>query len=146
MTLVDVKNALFSHFLTSTIFDINEDVVSLALPTKELPEKVASSKVALVKTALIEFEKMGVAVCYDQKKGLYILSQPVDSFIQPVNVGPVTAEMVADLVNLYREDEGYRANKMALTNDDITCLCHFCHTLLSDGDPNFDENESESED
>lgn len=141
MTLIDIKNALFSHFLTSTIFDLSEDVDTLVLPTKDVNEKLASSKKALVKTALAEFEKIGVAVCYDQKNGLYILSQPVDSFIQPVNVGPVTAEMVADLVNLYREDEGYRANKMALTNDDITCLCHFCHTLLSeDGiDPDNEE-------
>ncbi len=130
MTLVDIKNALFSHFLTETTFNLKEDISSIQLDTSGLDEAFLTHKETLFAAALDDYVKSGVLILVAD--GLYLLTQPINTFNQSVVLSPIAAEMVADLVNIFAEDEGYTANKMALTSDDISTLCHFCHALLDD--------------
>jgi len=130
VTLVDIKNALFSHFLTETTFNLKEDADSIQLDINDIDKAFLDNKDKLFIAALDDYIKSGVLV--EVSSGLYMLTQPINSFNQSVILSPITSEMVADLVNLFSKDEGYVANKMALTSDDITMLCHFCHSLLDE--------------
>ena len=57
MTISDVKNALFSHFLTESVFELTEDLSILGIGDKDLGENLAKHKLALVKAALDDFAK-----------------------------------------------------------------------------------------
>lgn len=132
MTLVDIKNALFSYFLTETTFNIKEDASSILLDTKDVDKEFVEHKEALLTAALMDLVRIGVLIEVVPGGGLYMLTQPISTFSQAVNLNPIASEMVADLVNLYVDDEGYKANKMALTSEDIITLCQFCHFLLDE--------------
>ena len=134
MTLVDIKNILFSHFLTETTFNLNEDLASIKLDFKDLDESVANNKTGLFRAALEDFVKSGILVNIGD--GLYILSQPIDAFNQNLTLAPVVAEMVGDLINDVGTELGmtnYTANKLGITSDDIGVLCQMVHLLLEEG-------------
>jgi hypothetical protein len=142
MTLVDVKNALFSHFLVSHTFSLKDDVSSLQLDTSGDGEGLVAHLDAIVKAALDDFARTGMVAII--APDLYILSQPLDTFQQQVTLTPMAAEMVTDLVNEYMtciDGPRYVANKLSLTSHDIEILCHYCHFLLDEdtmaGDPDL---------
>ena len=133
ITLIDIKNALFSHFITETVFNIKEDCAAIGLSDKDLGESLVGLRESLFKAALDDFVRLGITA--ELSPGVYILTQPVNTFSQPVNLSPMAAEMIADLVNGFGEGtEGsqYVVNKLGITSFDIERLCHFCHFLIDE--------------
>lgn len=142
MTLVDAKNAVLSHFLNAEVFSTTDDLASIQLDDKDMGKELSGHKEKLVAAALLDLVRLGLIT--DLGSGMYILSQPIDSFIQPVTLTPIAAEMVTDIVNEVCEpnDGKYRANKMALTSFDIEEVCRLCHFLLDEGnDGDEDDND-----
>lgn len=139
MTLVDIKNHIFSHLMTDATFSLADDVSSIKMRKDEVTEVVAQHKVALFKTALTDLAKAGIIVEVEGVPGLYVLTQPLNTYTQQLTVSSMTAEMVADIVNGFSEaisedeETPYLCNKMGLTGDDIARLCHICHVLLDEG-------------
>lgn len=134
MTIVDVKNALFTHFLTETSFSLKGDVAA-ALSASSVPEELVEHKEALCKAALDDYTRSGITV--EVAPGVYVLTQPIDQMTQQVALSPLAAELIAGLVNGVAADtndarQGDPANKLAITSGDIEQVCHFCHFLLDE--------------
>lgn len=135
MTLVDVKNALFSHFMTESVFSLADDVAAIKLDRGDLPESLTAHRTSLFKAALDEFVRAGILA--EVSPGLYLLTQPIDQCSQQVVLSPLAAEMIADLVNGFSEslgDDTFEAHcsKMAITSQDIERVCQLCHFLLDE--------------
>lgn len=133
MTIVDIKNALFTHLFTSNTFSLADDVASLGLNDKELGETLAQHKVGLVRAALEDMAHAGILVPIAE--GVYVLTQPLNAFSQQVVISPLAAEMVADMVNGWHaglDGPPYTANKMTITTYDIETLCHYLHFMLDE--------------
>ena len=88
----------------------------------------------IVAYALDELVKLGVIA--KVSPDLYVLVQPLSQFPQSVTISPMTALMVADLINGWTKmtgdqgKTGYIVNKLGLTDYDIGSLCTICHALL----------------
>lgn len=136
MTLFDLKNILFSHFLTESIFNLEEDVAALKLPPNDNTEVMETHKRALFKAALDDMGRQNMVV--ETTPGLYILTQSLSAYSQTVVLDAITIEMLTDLVNgmgqvLEESNAGgdhYTASKLNITGDDVRRLCHICHVLL----------------
>jgi hypothetical protein len=139
MTLVDIKNYIFSHLMTESTFSLSDDVVPIKLTKDEATQIVIQHKIALFKTALSDMVKAGILADVEGVPGLYVLTQPLNTYTQQVTMNSMTAEMVADLVNGFSEallregEEPYVCNKMNISGDDVARLCHICHTILDEG-------------
>lgn len=139
-TLVDVKNALFSHFITCSTFSLPDDLVAIKLGGNGKDGEVVfdSHKEDVVRFVLGELSKGGIVA--QVTPTFYALVQPVNQLSQTLVVDALTAMMVADLVNDFvmqtgeRAQTGYIVNQLALTNRDIAALCHICHRLLGADD------------
>jgi hypothetical protein len=139
MTLVDIKNHIFSHLMTESTFSLSDDVTTVKITKEDLTEVVAHHKVALFKTALTDMVKSGVLVEVETVPGLYVLTQPLNTYTQQVSISSITAEMVGDLINGFSEamagddEDSYVCNKMNITGEDVARLCHICHMILDEG-------------
>ena len=139
-TLVDVKNALFSHFITCSTFSLPDDLVSIKLEPdgKEGSGSFDQHKEDVARFVLGEMAKGGIVA--QVTPTFYALVQPVNQLSQSVVIDSLTAMMVADLVNDFvmqtgeRAQTGYVVNQLALSNRDIAALCHICHHLLGGDD------------
>lgn len=146
MTLVDIKNSLLSHFLNSSTFNLETDLASVKVNRKEDGDEFVDSKIDVVRYALDDMVKLGLVA--KVKESLYVLSGPLNQINQTVVIGPMTAMMVADMVNGWTNDTGemketgYAVNKLSVTDRDIAALCHICHVMLSN---DMDDDESEEE-
>ena len=146
MTLVDIKNALLSHFLSYPTFNVEEDINLFKLDPKEVGSDFSNNLKDIVTYGLQELDKLGIVARV--KEGLYVLIQPLNQLNQTVILSPITALMIADIVNNWTEqtgeqkDPGYVVTKLAVTDRDVQALCTICHTLMSIND----EPEGESED
>lgn len=132
MTIADVKNRLFSHFMTDSTFVVEEDIAGLGITDEELGASLVPHRNTLVRRGLEELTKAGVLT--ELSSEAYVLTQPLDLYIQPVTVTPTTAEMVADLVDVWSEitNSNHTATKLTLQSGDIEAVCMLCHFLLEE--------------
>lgn len=136
LTLVDIKNHLFSHFLTESTFSLADDVASLKFAKQDTTEALNTHRSTFVKAGLDDMVKQGILV--EASSGLYLLTQPLTGYSQSVTLDPMTIEMITDLVNGFGEalqgegEEVYTVNKMAITAMDVARVCHLCHVLLDE--------------
>ena len=126
VTILDIKNHLYAHFLGATMFSLRDDLKTIQLgKIYEKGGDLAAHKVGLVKAALEEMEKAGLVHCLDREVGVYVLTQPLASQYQQVVVSPVTANMVAEVFNTFARETGqtdYLANKLAISDIDISTV------------------------
>lgn len=147
MTLVDIKNALLSHFLACPTFNVTEDLGIFKLNPKEVEPNFIDNLAEIVTFGLEDLSKLGIVA--KVKDGLYILVQPLNQLNQTVVVSPVTSLMIADIVNGWttntgeQKETGYVVNKLSITDRDLQALCSICHTLLSFDDEPFEEDDAE---
>lgn len=138
MTILDLKNILFSHFLTESTFNLDEDVAPLKLPPGSNTESIEANKRVLFKAALDDMVKQNMVL--EAAPGLYILTQSLSAYSQTIVLDAMTLEMLTDLVNGMGEvledsnagGDPYVVNKLNVTGDDVRRLCHICHVLLED--------------
>lgn len=151
MTLVDVKNALLSHFISSSTFDITEDTKHFKLDPEEVGPDFVANIAHITEYALEDLVKLGVLA--KVRDGFYVLSQPLTQLNQTVVITPFTALMLADIVNGWSrktgemKETGYVVNKLAVTDRDVSALCQLCAMLLSrDDEPEEVDDEEDEED
>lgn len=138
MTLTDAKNQLVSHFLTSHTFSVKDDTPSLKGPRSEGAEDKdplsQEDKEAVYRVALEELAKLGMVALV--KEGFYVLTQPITSYAQNVQISPIAALMVADLAETFvnGNDIDHTVNQLAITEHDILFVCKLCHELLNERD------------
>lgn len=141
-TLVDIKNAILTHFLTQSSFSIPGDLASIKIDPKDSSPEFSAHKGDVARYALDEYTKSGIIAKVNDN--LYALIQPINNLNQSLVLSPLTALMVANLVNDFvthtgeRKSTGYVVNMMSITDRDIQSLCHICHTLIGgsgDGEP-----------
>ncbi len=75
--------------------------------------------------------KMGLLLVLDASHGTYMLTQPLGTFTQTVQVSPYTAHVVADAFNFFARGSPttYVANKLALTDSDIQAIALIAFAL-----------------
>lgn len=126
VTILDIKNHLYAHFLGATTFSLRDDLKTVQLgKVYDKGGELAAHKAGLVKAALEEMEKAGLVHCLDPEAGVYVLTQPLTSLHQQVVVSPVTANLVAEVFNTFARETGqteYIANKLAISDIDIATV------------------------
>lgn len=148
MTLIDIKNALLSHFISYSVFDLKEDL--RRIKTDPSDTGFTANLEAITLYGLQELVKINIIA--QVTTTAFVLIQPVTQLSQTVVVDPFTALMLADLVNGWTEtsgeqkETGYVVNKLGITNKDIYALCQITATLLSSDDEPMDRDGDEEGD
>lgn len=122
MTILGAKNQLVTHFLTHDTFD----------PVKHAFEVIYDKDTAdfreeLVQAALDELERAGFVKKLNQpekQRTIWVLVQPIHSFVQQVSFGPLVSSIIADCVNAYNGAEGIKSlcDKTKIEEQDILRL------------------------
>lgn len=151
LTLVDIKNALLSHFVSSSTFDVSTDTDAFKIDPKEVGEDFVANLQDIVTVALEDLVRLGMVA--RAREGLYVLTQPITQMNQTIVISPFTALMLADMVNGWAEktgemkETGYVVNKLAITDRDVNAICQICGILLSQNDElEEDEDDDDGED
>lgn len=131
MTLAEVKNQILSHFIKVTVFTVPDDLIHV-----EVPSELTEFKEELVKAALIDLEQAGMTRRVSTPtRAAWVLTRSLTSFTQQVTLGPLCAELAAELINNYRTANGvvnHVCDKTALNENDIMNLIDICHELLTE--------------
>lgn len=103
MTILGAKNQLITHFLTHDTFH----PVSHAFEVT-YDRDTADFREELVRAALGELEQAGFVRKLSQpdRGDIWVLVQPMSTYVQQVQVGSLVAGVVADVINHYNEVEG----------------------------------------
>lgn len=154
ITLLDIKNVLYMHFLARSTFSVQDDegLLGLGKAYDEKDGKMAQYKGALIKQALDDMVKGGFLLELDKVKGVYMLTQPLGTFNQSVVISPYTANLVADAFNFFARQTGpspYVANKLAITDTEVMAIAQLVFAFrdeldeiyegMDDGDEAGDE-------
>lgn len=134
LTLLEVKNHLFVYFLSKTTFSLADDLGAIRLGTSfdDPKGKMGTYKAPLIVCALDEMVKAGLLLVLDATHGIYMLTQPLGTFTQTVQISPYTAHMVADAFNFFARatsGAGYVANKLAISDTEIQALAQIAFSL-----------------
>lgn len=127
MTLSDIKNQLFSHFLKKDYFSISEHADSITVASDFL-----ESKEKLIAATMEDLIDIDIVAPLDD--GRWILKAPIISIPQTVQIGGTTAELIADFVNSYRDAnniKGDLCNKFQISERDIVNLLQISHAILN---------------
>lgn len=140
VTLLDIKNHLFSHFQHQSTFNLKVDLDRVRVAEKD-GHPLEPYKEALYRAALDDMERAGFVLSVDRANGCYVLTQPITMFNQQVIITPATAELVASMIQICGDMVGhdYTPNKMALTDADIAAIGQICAALMSQLDDVYNE-------
>ncbi len=149
--MLEVKNHLYVHFLKQTTFTLAEDLrgIRLGAAFDDPKGKLHAYKAPLVVTALDEMVKVGLLLALDASHGTYMLTQPLGTFTQTVQVSPYTAHLVADAFNFFARGTGpatYTANKLAITDTEVQALALLAFSLRDQVDDLQDQIEEMMDD
>lgn len=146
LTLIDIKNGLLTHFMGASTYTVEDDTESLFKvdPKEDGPDFAARIK-DIVVVGLDELAALGLIKRV--ASGFYVLCAPLMQANQSVVISPLTAWMLADVVNHWvestgeRKETGYVVNKLAITDRDVAALCHISQTLLAaKTEPGFEDD------
>ncbi len=134
LTLLEIKNHLYVHFLGKTTFSLNEDLrfVKLGVAFDDPKGKMHAYKAPLIVTALDDMVKVGLLLVLDTAQGVYMLTQPIGTFTQKVDISPYTAHLVAEAFNFFarqNQQAAYMANKLCISDVDINSVAQMCFAL-----------------
>jgi hypothetical protein len=161
MTIISIQNVLFNHFLHSDTLIFSRDLDGLELKSTnddsdteatepksakqsldqdaELDETlfISRNKAALITLALKEMQESGLVKPVTTELDFWLLVRPLNQIAQTVSISAPTADMIAEIVNSYREAnnvEGGMISKLAIDEGDINNLCAICLDLLDKED------------
>ncbi len=149
--MLDVKNALYSHFLAKTTFSVREDakLVGLGHAYDARDGVMSQYKLPLLRAALDDMVKVGILLALDQEAGVYMLTAPLLSFNQQVVISPYTANLVADAFNYFARTTGgtpHVANKLAITDVEINTVAQIVFAFRDEADELHDMLGGEGDD
>lgn len=137
MILLQVKNQLIQFYLSYDTFEFERHQLEITFDKES-----ADFRAQMLGFALEEFEVAGLVkkVTLNERTA-WVLTKPINSFIQQVNVGPHVANMLAstiDGINELEEIEGV-CDVMKIDEDDLMRVIMFANEMLdvveSDGPP-----------
>ncbi len=139
VTLLDIKNHLYGHFLTKTTFSLKDDSASVGLgPHYDVPQgSMSTYKPILLRAALEEMTKAGWLLCLDAVVGLYMLSAPLAAQAQQVVISPYTANLIADAFNYFARATGptpHVANKLAISDIEMNAVASMVFAFRDEAD------------
>ena len=139
MTILAVKNQLVTYFLSNDTFEFGKNQLDI-----EFDKPSIDFREDLTRLALAELEISGIVkkITHPAEREIWVLVQPIHSFIQNVQVGPLVSSIIADTINHYNELQGIdmECNKTHIEEQDILRLIGIIQML---GD--FAEEESDEE-
>ena len=95
MTILEAANKILEYFQKKESFSIDDNYADLM----QISENPDEDKIAFI-LALEDLEKNEFIKSYTQnKKKIYILKKPLNSFEQTINVGGFTCNMIAKVIN-----------------------------------------------
>lgn len=95
MTIVEAANKILEHFNNKESFCMDEDYGSLM----QISESPTEDKIAFI-LALEDLEKNDFIKSHiSNKKKIYILRKPLNSYDQNINLGGFTCNMIAKIIN-----------------------------------------------
>lgn len=130
LTLLDVKNHLFAHFLTQSTFHMVNDLkkVKLGAAYDDGDQGVFKAfKEQMFRAALNDLEDTKLVALLDDDT--FVLTQPLTTFSQQVTISATTANVMADLLNASARESGvteYVTNKLGITDSDISTIVSLC--------------------
>ncbi len=128
MTILQVKNQLINHFLSNDTFEFERHQLEVTFD-----KETADFREPLLHAALAEFEAASIvkSIVFEGRV-IWVLTQPINSFIQQVNVGPLVANMLADTIegiNELEETTG-TCNVMKIDEADLLRVLGFANEML----------------
>lgn len=102
MTVLGVKNQLVTHFLTHDTFDPERHAFEVTYD-----KETADFREELLRVALDELVVSGFIKKLSQgEKSLWVLVQPITSWVQQIVISPIVADMMANTVNFHNGLDG----------------------------------------
>lgn len=137
MTILTVKNALLTHFLSHDTFDFSRHAMEIPFD-----KDVSGFREDMIRAAFDEIEKLGIAkkmTAEDTAKDIWVLVQPLTAYQQQVTVGPLVASIIGDVINHYNEVDQLdgRCDKSQIDEGDILRLVQIIQnyeSMLEDED------------
>ncbi len=139
MTILDVKNQFVTHFLSHDIYDPTKHAFEV-----EYDKDTANFREELAQVALAELEGAGfVKRLTKDEKTIWVLAQPIASYVQQVTISPIVADMIANVVNFHNEldDIDYIVDKTKIDEGAIARLIN----IVSDYDDEMMENAEQAQ-
>ncbi len=151
LTLLDVKNHLYTRFLLYTTFNLKADIgeVTMGVAYDDPKGIMAAYKEPLLRTALEDMVKSGHLMVLDQVNGVYMLTQPLGTFNQTVVISPYTANLIADAFNFFARSTNptpYIASKLAITDAEINAVAQICFAQRDELDEMYEDMMGDDED
>jgi len=140
MTLIEIRNQIFSFFIKKTTFSFSKDLHSINVA----PEQIAN-KLDLVRTVFESMEADNILKIVKDEAGkpqLVVLISPWNYDGQKITIGNQTAELIGEVVNQWREANGIKdglVDKMSINEFDIQTLVAITADLLNGQDMDEDE-------
>ncbi len=129
MTLLDIRNQLFSHFCKTPTFGISD------FPKISLDKTLEDSRETLIRMALAEMVELGISkpvATANEPPSLWILSAPIGQAGQTISLSMTGSEAVAttieDFFNAF-EVEHDPVDKLNLNEGHIWQLIEIINTL-----------------
>lgn len=138
MTLVEIKNQLVGHFLKEDTFSLKDH-----LKTIKVGKGQDKNKEGMVFGVLMKLEEEGLIMGSQNEENIsFTLFRPLGSEGHQVMVSTGTANMIADIVNDYREAIGISGgvcDKLDITDLDLQNLCYINAQLMQGVDKKQEE-------
>lgn len=134
MTLVEIQNQIVTQFMKADTFSIPVDLKYIKVSKNQ--ESIKEDIVRTVCLNLCEKGLCEVIISLDDKVS-FVLTSPLGSEGQDIQISLYTAELLSQIINQYREalgqSEGF-VDKLNITEVDIQNLCVICAQLLNNQD------------
>ena len=134
MTLTDIQAQLLRHFCNNDTFRLSDNDLDGIKVTDELEE----SKFELTYQALLSLQKAGM-VQEIESRILFILTKPVSSWPQTVNISTEGALSISFVINRFLDECGekdVRCDPLNITDIDIFTLLEIIEVMRGDESEN----------
>lgn len=142
MTIIEIKNQLISHFYDQQSFCMQDDG-----PKISLSEDLEKVREQVIETALQDLAAANlVRKIQSADKSVWLLTQSFESFNQTVVLSAPAAEIIADMINDFREINdipGDTCDKTRIVEADLMNLVNIIHVLLENDEAPADFEEDE---
>lgn len=140
MTIIEIKNQLISHFYDHESFCLDTDG-----PKVRLSDDLEKVREQVIETVLYDLQASNlVRKVQSAEKSVWLLTQSFDSFNQNVVISANAAELIADMINDFRdinEIPGDMCDKTKIIEADLMNLVNIIHVLLESDEAPIDEDE-----
>lgn len=128
-TLLEAQNSLFKFFQENNLFDVEKDWDYVQLADTDDLQIIIKD---ICRAALEDFKQNGVVV--ELANGKYVLSKPLAHFAKSVEIPPVLATNIANIINTCSGENSRKCNAMDITSLDVQDIVVFLLKLLEKDD------------